>query len=99
ARKAATKATAAKTAKKAAKKTAAKKTAAKKAAKLPAPGKAKRKTAPLDLTKQAEQKAISTKRRLDTSGLTTRIRGHVSSIGRRNQAARSSRKRSGFQDG
>lgn len=100
AKKAPAKKTAAKkvAAKKVAKK-AAKKSPEKKGPKLPAPGKGKRKTAPIALTAHAEQNAISTKRRLDTSGITTRIRGHVSSVGRRNQAARSTRKRSGFQDG
>lgn len=50
--------------------------------------------AAMPLSKRANQKAVTTSRRIAASGLTSRIRGHVSASGRRNQAARSSRKRS-----
>jgi hypothetical protein len=89
------------------KKAAEKKVAARKAAAVVAPAKkaakkAARKAggkftgksgAPDSLAKQAKQKAIGTKRRIEASGLNTRVRGHVSASGRRNQAARSARKR------
>ena len=73
--------------KKTAKKSA-KKSAKKTAAVSPESGKAS-----LPLRKRAKQKAINTSRRIEASGLTSRIRGHVSARGRRDQAARSSRKR------
>lgn len=50
--------------------------------------------AAMPLSKRANQKAVITSRRIAASGLTSRIRGHISASGRRNQAARSSRKRS-----
>lgn len=78
-----------KTARKVAKK-AAKKAVKKTASVSPKGGK----TAVLSLSKRAKQKAITTSRRIEASGLTSRIRGHVSARGRRSQAARSSRKRS-----
>jgi len=40
------------------------------------------------------QKGRTTDQRVEKSGLNTRVKGHVSASGRRNQAARSSRKRS-----
>jgi len=76
-------------AKKAAKK------AVKKTAKKSARASIKSNTAAaLPLSKRANQKAVITSRRIAASGLTSRIRGHISASGRRNQAARSSRKRS-----
>lgn len=77
------------------KKTVLKKVPAKKAA-ARKPGVAKPTSArtPMSLASQAKQKSISTSLRITASGLNTRIRGHVSASGRRNQAARSSRKRS-----
>ncbi|MEX1049661.1 MAG: hypothetical protein WED15_09040 [Akkermansiaceae bacterium] len=88
------KAAAKKAATKAAKK-AAKKVPAKKAVKAPSPPEAVRKGGPIiPLGRKAEQKAIGTDMRMATSGITSRIRGHVSARGRRDQAARSSRKRS-----
>lgn len=81
-------------AKKTAKKTA-KKVPAKKATKSPSPPEAPHKGGPIiPLTRKAEQKALGTDMRMAASGLTTRVRGHVSAQGRRDQAARSSRKRS-----
>lgn len=92
------KAAAKKVVNKAAKKTtekAAKKVPAKKAVKAPSPPQAVRKGGPIiPLGRKAEQKAIGTDMRMATSGITSRIRGHVSARGRRDQAARSSRKRS-----
>lgn len=55
---------------------------------------APRKAPVRDLAGKAERKAIGTDLRIAASGLNSRIRGHVSASGRRNQAARSSRKRS-----
>jgi hypothetical protein len=76
----------------AAKKAPAKK-AAKKAAKSFTPP--ERKGGPvIPLGRKAKQQAIGSEMRLATSGLTSRVRGHVSARGRRDQAARSSRKRS-----
>jgi len=77
----------------------AKKAAAKKAAAKKSPIKkkvAKKATSkrPLPLTHQAKKKAIATRMRIERSGQSSRIRGHVSAAGRRNQAARSARKRS-----
>lgn len=95
-KKAVKKVTAKKTAKKAVKKIAKKvaKKAVKKAAKKVAKKAVKAvSTKPLPLARQAKQNAITTKLRVEKSGLTTRMRGHVSSQGRRNQAARSARKR------
>jgi hypothetical protein len=80
--------------KKAAKKVSTKKTA-RKSGKASSPPKAERKGGPIiPLGRKAKQMAIGTESRMATSGLTTRIRGHVSARGRRDQAARSSRKRS-----
>jgi hypothetical protein len=77
------------------KKTALKKVPAKKAA-ARKPGVAKPTSArsPMSLANQAKKKSISTSLRITASGFNTRMRGHVSASGRRNQAARSSRKRS-----
>jgi hypothetical protein len=90
-------------AKKAAKKTGAKKAAASnvvsKAAKKAAAKKAvARKVSgnvrsAMSLAKQAKQKSIGTSLRIAASGKGSRVRGHVSAQGRRNQAARSARKR------
>jgi len=91
-------------AKKAAK-TAAKKTVAKKAAvAVPKPPKktavkaaskaAARRGSPMPKEVRAKEKAITNQLRIEKSGISSRIRGHVSAQGRRNQAARSSRKRS-----
>lgn len=71
-------------------KAAAKKAAKKSAKKVAASGKVRD---AMSLAKQAKQKRIGTSKRLETSGLTSRVRGHVSAQGRRNQAARSARKR------
>jgi hypothetical protein len=83
-----------------AKKAPAKKASAKKAPAKKAPAKkasatkaARRGAPPNPLAAQANQKGITTQRRMETSGLTSRIRGHVSARGRRSQAARSARKR------
>jgi hypothetical protein len=81
-------------AKKAVKKTAPPKPAKKAAKKTAKVSIKSRKEPALALSKRANQQAITTNRRMETSGLTSRIRGHVSARGRRNQAARSSRKRS-----
>jgi hypothetical protein len=59
--------------------------------KIPVPPKVSRKSKMPGLAKQAERKAIATKLRIETSGLKSRIRGHVSARGRRAQAARESR--------
>jgi hypothetical protein len=59
--------------------------------KIPVPSKVSRKSKMPGLAKQAERKAIATKLRIETSGLKSRIRGHVSARGRRAQAARESR--------
>lgn len=80
----------AKTAVKAVKKTA-KKAATAKMPKLPVARKTSRKSQLLDHTAKAEQHARRSASRLASSGLTTRVKGHVSSQGRRAQAARSSR--------
>ncbi len=76
---------AARVAKKAAKK------AAKTGAKEITQGGVKKSARPLSLKKQAKQQAIVSSTRIEASGLTSRIRGHVSARGRRNQAARESR--------
>lgn len=47
----------------------------------------------MSLANQAKQKSIGIDLRMAKSGLTSRVRGHVSAQGRRNQAARSARKR------
>jgi len=47
----------------------------------------------MSLASQARQKSLLTSKRIASSGLTSRVKGHVSAAGRRNQAARSSRKR------
>jgi len=47
----------------------------------------------MSLARQAKQKSIGTGLRMATSGKNSRVRGHVSAQGRRNQAARSARKR------
>jgi len=75
------------------KKAPAKKTVAKKA---PAKKAAAKKVARerIDLSTQANQRARQTSSRVAASGQSSRVRGHVSAQGRRNQAARSSRKRS-----
>jgi hypothetical protein len=76
-------------------KTALKKVPAKKAAaRKPGVAKPASARAPMSLASQAKQKSISTSLRITASGLNTRMKGHVSASGRRNQAARSSRKRS-----
>jgi len=87
-----------------AKKTVAKKSVAKKAAKkapaaakmpkMPAAKKSSQKSKSLDHTAKAEQHGRRSALRIAASGLSTRVRGHVSARGRRDQAARSSRKRS-----
>lgn len=46
---------------------------------------------PLSLKQQAKQKAIVSGQRIEASGLDSRIRGHVSAQGRRNEAARDGR--------
>jgi hypothetical protein len=85
-------------AKKTATKSPAKKTVAKKAVKKAAVKAAKEavkspSVKSMPLAKQAKQKAITTGLRIQKSGLSSRVRGHVSAQGRRNQAARSARKR------
>jgi hypothetical protein len=83
-----------KTAKKAsAKKATTKKAPAKKAVAKKAPAK-KAARERIDLSTQATQRARQTSSRVAASGKSSRVRGHVSAQGRRNQAARSSRKRS-----
>lgn len=80
-------------AKKAAKKAAskkAKKAVAKKAAKKAASSRAR---SAMSLATQAKQRSIGTGLRMAASGKNSRVRGHVSAQGRRNQAARSARKR------
>lgn len=87
------KADAKKAVKKATKKVAskkAKKAVAKKAAKKAASTRAR---GAMSLAKQAKQRSIGTGMRMAASGQNSRIRGHVSAQGRRNQAARSARKR------
>lgn len=80
----------------ASKKTAVKKTAAKKVASPAMPKSPTKKASrkPVDLQAAAEQHARRTSLRVAASGQDSRVRGHVSAQGRRNQAARSSRKRS-----
>lgn len=46
----------------------------------------------MTLAAQAKQKGRITSKRIASSGFTTRMRGHVSASGRRNQAARSARR-------
>jgi len=69
-----------------AKKAVAKKATAKKAVSANARG-------AMSLAKQAKQRSIGTGLRMAASGKNSRVRGHVSAQGRRNQAARSARKR------
>ncbi|MFU8892482.1 MAG: hypothetical protein ACNA8L_02535 [Luteolibacter sp.] len=76
----------------------AKKAASKKAVKSAAKKVAKkvvssRARSAMSLATQAKQKSIGTGLRMATSGKNSRVRGHVSAQGRRNQAARSARKR------
>jgi hypothetical protein len=66
------------------------KAAAKKVAKKAASSRAR---GAMSLANQAKQKSIGTGLRMATSGKNSRVRGHVSAQGRRNQAARSARKR------
>jgi len=73
-----------------AKKAASKKAAVKKVAKKAASSRAR---SAMSLANQAKQKSIGTGLRMATSGKNSRVRGHVSAQGRRNQAARSARKR------
>ena len=96
AKKAAKKVTKKETAKKAAVfgKVAKKKVAGKAAARKPGLAKPSRARSEMTLVNQAKKKAIGTDLRISKSGIDSRIRGHVSASGRRNQAARSSRKRS-----
>lgn len=68
----------------------AKKAAAKKVAKKAVSSRAR---SDMSLANQAKQKSIGTGLRMATSGQSSRVRGHVSAQGRRNQAARSARKR------
>lgn len=79
----------------AAKKATAKKATAKKAAakKFAAKKTATRARGEMSLAKQAKQRSIGTGMRMAASGKNSRVRGHVSAQGRRNQAARASRKR------
>jgi len=99
AKKAAKKAAVAKKpAKKAAPIAPAKKAASKKAVKAAAKKVAKKAVSSrardaMSLANQAKQKSIGTGLRMATSGKNSRVRGHVSAQGRRNQAARSARKR------
>ena len=83
------KSTAKKTTRKVASKKA-KKAVAKKSAKKAASTRAR---GAMSLAKQAKQRSIGTGMRMAASGQNSRIRGHVSAQGRRNQAARSARKR------
>jgi len=86
------------TKKPAAKTPSAKKPASKKAVKAAAKKVAKkavssRARSDMSLATQAKQKSIGTGLRMAASGKNSRVRGHVSAQGRRNQAARSARKR------
>lgn len=77
------------------KKAVAKKAVAKKAvAKKAGVAKSSKARSAMSLANQAKKKAIGTDLRMSKSGINSRIKGHVSASGRRNQAARSSRKRS-----
>ncbi len=91
------KATAKKAAKKSAKKGAVKKVTSKKAKKAAVKKVAKkasgRARSAMSLARQAKQRSINTGMRMAASGKNSRVRGHVSAQGRRNQAARSARKR------
>jgi len=69
---------------------AAAKKVAKKAAKKAVSSRAR---SDMSLATQAKQKSIGTGLRMAASGKNSRVRGHVSAQGRRNQAARSARKR------
>lgn len=79
-----------------------KKTARKRAVPKPRAKKAARKKAtrtPGKISKpnprsQIKRKAAAKSKKLKTSGITTRRKAHIKSMGKRNQAARSSRKRS-----
>ena len=68
----------------------AKKAVAKKAAKKAVSTRARD---AMSLANQAKQRSIGTGMRMAASGKNSRVRGHVSAQGRRNQAARSARKR------
>ncbi len=90
--------TAKKAVKKVAKKTAKKAVASKKAVKAAVKKVAKkaassRARSAMSLANQAKNKSIGTGLRMAASGKNSRVRGHVSAQGRRNQAARSARKR------
>jgi hypothetical protein len=76
----------------------AKKAASKKAVKAAAKKVAKKATSTrarsaMSLATQAKKKSINTGLRMAASGKNSRVKGHVSAQGRRNQAARSARKR------
>ncbi len=49
------------------------------------------KTLPLSLKQQADQNAIVSGQRMEASGVDSRVKGHVASRGRRNEAAREAR--------
>jgi len=82
-----------KTTKKTAKKAVATKKAAKKAVKVAKKAASTRARSAMSLATQAKKKSIGTGLRMAASGKNSRVRGHVSAQGRRNQAARSARKR------